>query len=389
MVWLHNPRTPAMESVARRAAEIATIEASLPIAAAARRNRPWRQFSFGMGSLLVVGGVAAAGYRVHGWSWGDSLYMVVITIFTVGYGEVNPVTDPGLRTITMATIVLGYAATLLIVSGLAQLILDGELSQSLGVRRRVTEIRELHDHVIICGYGRMGQRLAAQIRDRRSVLILDHSQAAAAEAAAAGLVVLVGNGAEEEILIAAGIRRASALVATVPDDAACVFMTITARMLCPDLTILARGERMTSESKLRQVGANHVILPAAIGADRLTELLLRPSAEAMIAAGDLPAGLVTDLRSIGMVVDELLVTPACPLVGRRLAELSIANRNSFLVMAVRGGDGRSRVNPGLDHAVAAGESIIVLGNRDDIATLCREYHLAGRGVPEVPNHPSR
>lgn len=324
-------------------------------------------------AIVTVGGTVA--YRMQDWSWSDSLYMVVITIFTVGYGEVQPVDTEELRWVTMFVIIFGYVATLLVISGLAQWVMNGELRKSLGLRRMIGEIQHLQGHVILCGYGRMGQRLANTLKGRKQVLVLDPNEDRTDQAIADGYLAIRGNAVDESLLMAAGIKRADAFVAAVPDDATCLFMTITARELNNEILILARGEQQSTEPKLRAVGADHVVLTASIGADRLSQLILRPSASAMLRNDQLPSGLIEDLDSIGLALDELSVHPGSQLCDNRLVELTSDGENTFLVVAIRTESGNVLIEPPDETTISAGDTVIVLGHEKNIVAMCNKYRL--------------
>ncbi|MEM6978247.1 MAG: NAD-binding protein [Planctomycetota bacterium] len=347
----------------------------MPVTASESATGPIVRLVTGVIAFALICAAGASAYRYFGWTWGDGIYMVIITIFTVGYAEVRPVESPELRSVTMAVIVFGYAATLLIVSGLAQLVLDGELRHNLEMRRMIRNIESLRGHIIICGYGRMGRRLASKLRGRRDILVIDLDEDKLAEAAEDGFMVLRGNASEEDLLRAAGIEYASVLVAVIPDDATCLFTTITARGLNRELKILSRGEQPSTVQKLRQVGADHVVLTAAIGADRLCQLILRPTAAAMLRNDELPSGLIEDLESIGLAMDELTFKSQSSLCGRTLAELTVRGKNSFLIVALRRCDGTMMVNPSVETKVEAGDTVMVLGHEGDIHTLCHQFQL--------------
>lgn len=337
----------------------------------------------GLVASTVVCVIAVIGYWLMGWSWADSLYMVVITIFSIGYGEVRPIDTPALRVWTMLTIVFGYIAALFVISGLAQMVVDGQLRKLMGVRRMMNEIGKLRGHIIICGYGRMGRGLGLQLKERRrNVLVIDRDEQRIAEAVDDGFLAIRGNATDEEILTAAGIEHASTLASVVEEDAANLFITISARGLNPDLQIFSRGEHASSARKLRQVGADHVVLTAAIGASRLSQLILRPSAAAMLENEELPMGLIEDLESIGLSIEELIQPAESPLAGESLLKLREAAKHSFLVVAIRQRAGNVVVNPPGDALLNAGESVLVLGHDEDIRQLCSQYDLYREKIEE-------
>ena len=201
---------------------------------------------------LAVVGVAVLGYVAHGWSWNDSIYMVIITIFGVGYGETQPVDTPFLRWLTISLIVCGYIAAIYTVGGFGQLLIDGELRRILGVRRMQKEIDQLRDHVVICGFGRMGSKLAESLATRgKALVVIDNSAERVEQARSHGCLTIQGNATEEQTLKNAGIGHASILTTVLSDDVSNLFITITAHELNPGLEILTRAEQPSSVKKLR------------------------------------------------------------------------------------------------------------------------------------------
>ncbi len=338
---------------------------------------PMRRILTGLGITLLVSFTAVLGYVLHGWSWLDSLYMVVITIFGVGYGEVHPVNTYSLRWLTIGLILLGYAAAVYTIGGLAQLIINGELKTLLGVRRMQREIESLEKHIVVCGYGRMGRLLAETLATRnRKVLVIDCNAERVREARGNGFLAIEGNATEEEVLKAAGVERAASLATVLSDDVANVFITITAHDLNAQLEIFARAEQPSTTKKLRQVGANHVILPAAIGADRLANLILRPSAESILRHVKLPEGLNEDLAAIGLRLDELEIKPNSPLAGGKVSAIKVhGHRAGVLIVAVRQAAGQVLINPPPSTELAAGDCIVMLAHEEDIAKLCQQFAL--------------
>ncbi|MCA9128238.1 MAG: potassium channel protein [Planctomycetales bacterium] len=325
---------------------------------------------------LAVVFCAVVGYVLHGWTWEDSFYMVVITISGVGYGEVNPVNTPVLRWITISLIVLGYIAALYTVGGFVQLVIDGELRRFWGVRRMQREIDRLNQHVVICGFGRMGRKLTEALATRgKPLIVIDQAETAVQEARSFGCLAIQGNATEEKILSAAGVERAAVLTTVLSDDVANLFITITAHELNPKLEIMARAEQTSTIKKLRQVGASRVILPANIGADRLANMILRPSAESLLKQAELPEGLNDDLLSIGLRLDELEVQPGSPLIGGTIADLKIHGTTPFLIVALRKAAGEVLLNPNRSMSLGLGDCVVILAHDEDIPRLCDRYAL--------------
>lgn len=302
--------------------------------------------------------------------------MVIITIFGVGYGETQPVDTPFLRGLTISLIVCGYIAAIYTVGGFGQLLIDGELRRILGVRRMQKEIDQLRDHVVICGFGRMGSKLAESLATRGKALVVIDSNADRVEQARGhGCLTIQGNATEEQTLRNAGIEHASILTTVLSDDVANLFITITAHELNPKLEILTRAEQPSSVKKLRQVGATHVILPATIGADRLANMILRPGAEQLLSQAELPSGLNDDLASLGLKLDELEIQAGSPLIGGKIGNLLSRSENSFLIVAWRARDGHVILNPPAEHPLAQGDNVVILAHDEDIVTLCAKYAL--------------
>jgi voltage-gated potassium channel len=223
----------------------------------------------------------------------------------------------------------------------------------------------------------MGSLLMKSLATRgHPAIVIDWSADSVREARDAGFLALEGNATEEETLKAAGIARASTLATVLSDDVANVFITITAHTLNPQLEILARAEQPSTTKKLRQVGARHVILPAAIGADRLANMILRPSAESMLRQVKLPEGLNDDLAAIGLRLDELELKPDSPLVGGQLSALRLhGQRFGVLIVALRRAAGNVMINPPPSTVLSAGDCVIMLAHEEDILKLCEQFAL--------------
>jgi voltage-gated potassium channel len=188
--------------------------------------------------LTCLAGTLA--YSSAGWSWMDSFYMVVITIFGVGYGEVNPIQTSGLRIVTILLIVLGYGAAAFTVGGFVQMLMEGELNRALNRRRMTKGIGELQDHIILCGFGRAGRILAKELHTAKTqFVVVDVDAAKLNEAEQEGFLIVEGNATEDDTLEQAGVRRARVLASVFPDDATNVFITLTARGLNHRLEIIA------------------------------------------------------------------------------------------------------------------------------------------------------
>lgn len=329
-----------------------------------------RKMVAGVSILLGVCLVGAVGYVAAGWSIQDSVFMVVITIFGVGYGEVRPVDTWALRGLTTFVIVAGYGAVIYTVGGFIQMVIDGQLNRAFGARKMRKEIDRMHGHTIICGLGRVGSSLAAELHAAGHEFVAieaDEQSADRARERHGHSLVIAGDASDEDVLAAAGIGEAAVLATVLSEDASNVFVTLTARAMNPSLTIIARGENRHTEAKLRTCGADRVVMPTDIGATRISQLIVRPSAEEMLdsigSTGDL------DLVQLGLDFEEIELQASSPLANRVIGEIEVRGAYGYLIVAVRRLDGTSVMHPPADLRLAIGDRLIVLGYQDDLPQL--------------------
>ncbi|MEO0406952.1 MAG: NAD-binding protein, partial [Cyanobacteria bacterium P01_A01_bin.135] len=303
--------------------------------------------------LTILG--AVIGYTLFGWPLSDAFYMVIITIFGVGYGEVQPLETPTERAFTIVVILAGFVSVAYIVGGFVQMLMEGEINHALDARRKAQGIEQLSSHVIVCGFGRTGQVLARQLQqEQRPFIVLDQDPDRIYKAEALGYLAHAGNATDEDALRTVGIARARTLATVLPNDAANVFITLTARELNPNLMIVARGELPTTEKKLRLAGANHVVLPASISAQRMANLIIRPTAIDFLEQNSERSQLDALLSQIDIQIDELAIPADSQLTGTTLGELEIQGNRGILVVAVRGQNGAITMNPGPAYCICGG-----------------------------------
>ena len=323
--------------------------------------------------------IAVIGYILAGWTLLDAIYMVVITVFGVGYGEVNPLETAKLRVFTILVIVAGVLSVAYIVAGFVQLVTEGEIRRALHMRQMTQDIQSLVNHVIICGYGRVGQMLARKLRDdQQRFIILDQNPERINTAQEQGCLVYMGNATDETNLQAVGISRARALATVLPDDAANVFISLTARELNPQLMILARGTLPSSEKKLKLAGADQVVLPANIGALRMAHLISHPKAMDFFAQEDGRANLNELLAEIDIQVNELEVLPNSPLIGRTIGNVEVRGKGTFIIVALRHADGSVLIHPNNHEPLRQGDAVIIMGHQDDMPKFAQRRALTSQ-----------
>lgn len=331
---------------------------------------PARKLIAGVLFIFMMLGLGVAGYMSHGWSFDDSLYMVIITIFSVGYGEVHPVDTPGLRILTSALIVMGCTGMIFVTGALVQFFTFTQFQQIVGTKRMKNDIDHLRAHVIVCGFGRIGNMLARELHAARSpFIVLDRVEKRIAEARELGYLCIQGEATDEAVLVAAGVGRARILATVLPDDAANVFITLSARSLNPQLQIIARGEMPTTEGKLLHAGANQVVLPAHIGAERIAELILHPEASRLIRNAGTTPGFEQDLRGLGLNLEVVTAAGGGVFTGLSIEEIESRARGAFLIIAINREDGSTISRPSPTTRIEPGDGVVVLGRSGQVNAL--------------------
>lgn len=311
--------------------------------------------------VLVVIVLATLAYMGAGWSFADASYMVLLTVFTVGYGEVHPIDTTYLHTVTMGLMITGCTGMILLTGALVQFLTITQLQQILGGRRVKAEIDKLENHVVVVGFGRIGLMLARELKTGGvPFVVLEHNEQKAADVRARGYLCLVGDATDERSLEEAGIARARILATVLPNDAANVFITLSARAMNPGIEIIARGEAPTTESKLLQAGANRVVLPAHIGAERIAELILFPETARMLRESSKFHELERTLRGLGLEMEVVVVPQKGALTGLTIEEMETRARGRFFVLQLNRQGGDSITNPDRGLKVQGGDGVVIV-----------------------------
>lgn len=339
---------------------------------------PTRHLVIGFSIFSLTFVLAVIGYVSHGWPWLDAIYMVVITVFSVGYSEVHPVTEPDLRIMTIAVILTGCTSIIYLTGALIQFLTAGQIKQLLGSRRMINDIKKLNGHVIVCGYGRIGRMVAEELGTaERPFVIVERNEDRLTEAQSAGYLVYEGDATNEKVLIEAGVERASLLATVLPNDALNVFITLSARNLNSKIMIIARGEEPATERKLRQAGANHVVLPTHIGAERIAHMIMFPHAAAMIDNEKQSKHLQQELSELGLGLEEFVIPEDSQLVGAELHQVEMESQAGFLVVAIHKPEGMTILEPPGSTKLSAGDGIVVVCHKGIMPDFKRRY-LSGK-----------
>ena len=318
------------------------------------------RIAVGLALVFAVMALGTVGYVILGWSFSDAFFMVVITISGVGFGEVRPLSAAPERVHTMLLIAFGVISVAYTVSGLLQLVTEGELQKLVGHERVRKQIETLKDHVIIVGFGRMGSLIAAELALAGvPFVVVERRTEGEDELEKLGYLYVIGDATEEEVLIEAGLGRAKQLVTVTPSDAENVFITLSAKQIAQHVQIISRAELPTTQRKLQQAGASHVVSPAAIGARRMTTLITQPFTVQFI-------DLMTNNSRLSIEMDEVTIQEAGSLNKKSLRDADVGRRTGVVVVAVKRADGGVDFPPVGDVALAAGDTLVLLGRRPQL-----------------------
>jgi len=313
-------------------------------------------------ALFIVIAAGTIGYRlIEGWPWMDGLFMTFITLTTIGFAEVRPLSDIG-RFFTIVLALTGIGIVTFVAARSAQLLLA---SERLRERQMMKRINQLENHYIVCGYGRVGQRLAEDLQQAgRDFVVIEQSDREVEQLQDEGHLYVQGNAEDEETLAKAGIDRAFWLIVALPEDSANVFVTLTANEMNPDVSILARTIDHRNQSKLQHAGADKVIAPSEVGADRMAQVILRPNVDQFLER-------VLRKGALSLQIDEVEVRPGASLAGKTLAESNFRQQYSAIVIGMidQSKGNEPRFHPEATTRIQEGDILIVLGDPDMIRTL--------------------
>jgi len=333
-------------------------------------NTPLKRIRLGALVLASVFVLAVLGYRfLASYDWMQAVWMVVVTISSVGYGERSQLPSH-VQALSVFVIVFGMSAAVYTVGGFIQLMLEGEIQSALGQQRTTREIKGLTDHVIVCGYGRIGQMLTDELRrTTRRFVVIDNDPFKINEAHQHGFLSVSRDATEEEILLAAGLARARTLVTVLPTDAANVFITLTASNINKDIQIIARAEHPTTGKKLRQAGADRVVMPAVTGATQMARMITRPSTADVME-------LLAESSFMDLEMDEIGVAETSQFAGVSVLDSDARKKYRLLIVAVKQADGDMVFNPDANHIFGGEDTVVVMGRASDIEKFRRECEVS-------------
>jgi voltage-gated potassium channel len=321
-------------------------------------------------TILLIGIILIGilGYEfLEKWTFLESTYMVITTLFTVGFMEIHPLSPAG-RIFTIFIIVLGVGSALYIAGQAVEIIIEGEMS---GYRKRKSmdkKISQMKQHYIICGFGRVGHQVG-QVFDSSRIpyVVIDSKRESLDELEAKDIPVIVGDATSDGILIEAGIQSAKGLIACSDSDVANVYVTLSARVLNPALNIVARAGIKDTEKKLIMAGANRVISPYFISGIRMAALAISPVASDFL-------DLVTHGGQVDFSLYEMPIPEHSPMVRKTIAEADIRGTSGALILAIRRSDGSFDLQPKADSTIEKNDVLVVIGTQEQFEKLQKIVH---------------
>jgi voltage-gated potassium channel len=329
-----------------------------------RYQRIRRELQTGFLALVGVIVMGTVGYQVlEGWNALDALYMTIITLASVGYGETNPLSPVG-RIFTIFLILSGLLTLAFILNRFTDAIVQGYFQERILYQRQQRVLDKLSDHFIVCGYGRMGHQVVREVATEQiPFVVIDPDTEVIQTARELGYLAITGDATLDEVLQAAGVERARCLITAMPSDADNLYTILSAKTLNPKIRAIARASTEEAITKLRRGGADAVVSPYITGGHRMAAAAIRPQVI------DFLDGIITaSERSFHM--EELLLEPGgCPCIGHTIAESDLRGRSGALILAIRRADGSLIAGPTADVRLEAGDLLICLGSKEQVEKL--------------------
>ncbi|MCF7957553.1 MAG: potassium channel protein [Phycisphaerae bacterium] len=330
-------------------------------------TNPTRRLAQALALVIGVTGAGTVGFvLIEKMSFFDSLYMTLVTISTLGMkaGQGEAMSGGG-KFWVICLIIIGIASAMISLSIIVSVIVEGQMRSILGRRKVNNKIASLNNHIIVCGFGRMGRSVCDSLRKRNvNLVVIDNDDAKTTIAETEGYLYVLGDANDESTILDAGIERAQGMITVLDTDAANVFVTLIARDFNPNIKIAARAEKPESESRLRRAGASKVICPQVIGATRLANLLTRPGVVEFIDFAS---------QGLDLEAEQYRITEGNKLIGQTLSQANLPRKIGVLIIAIKRSDGTTLFNPHPDTVLQVDDLMLLTGRTGSMAQLEKEY----------------
>ncbi len=319
--------------------------------------------AIGLVLVFVCIVISTVGFHfLEGWSLLDSFYMTVITISTVGYREVNPLSPAG-RLFTSFVILTGLGSAFFTTSMLGRVILEGEFRGTVGRRKMKRKIDSLRDHSVVCGYGRTGKVVAELLhQDGYPFCVIENDRKKEEELRESEYLYIIGDATGENVLREAGVERALGVMALLPSDADNLYLTMTAKGIKPGVIVVARAFDQDAEMRLKRGGANNIVSMHKIAAHRVIQGTLHPAVEEFV-------DLVTDRQQMSLFVEEAKLCPGSDLAGRAIKDTGVRTRYGVIIVTIKKSTGEMIFNPDAGTVLMEGDTIVAIGEKSNLARL--------------------
>lgn len=323
---------------------------------------PTKKFFITISILIALMVVGTIGFVIlEKYSPLEALYMTVITLSTVGFREVRPLSPEG-EVFVILLIILGVISATLVMSTIGQMILEGQIRQIFGRRKMDSKIKKLADHYIVAGFGRVGRQVVDEFVERKvPFVVIEKDESALEYLDTHGYYYKIGEATEDEVLKAAGIEQAKVLVSTLPSEADNVYLTLTARHMNPNLYIIGRADNPGGEKKLMRAGANTVVSPHILGGTRMAMSALRPNVVDFMQ--------MTAIGGSGLGIEEVAVPANCRFSGKSLVESNIKAEYGVTIIGIKKVGSVLQINPPPDAIIEDKDILVLVGSQDQLEEL--------------------
>jgi len=313
--------------------------------------------------IALIVSFGTIGYMfIEEWDFIDSLYMTIITLTTVGFKEVHELSLSG-RIFTIVLLIGGVGTVFYTLGIAAKIIIEGELQEVYGRRRLEKKLKDLRDHYIVCGYGRMGKIVARELKhENLKFAVIEKNEVILDSDEKNGTLIIQGDATSDDLLKRVGIEHAKCLISVLPTDAENLYVVLSARGLKPDLLIVARAGEEGSEQKLLRAGADRVVSPYHIGGLRMAHSVLKPAVVDFIE-------FATKSGNIDLQIEEITIQEGSQLVNHSLDECGIGRDLGIIIVAIKQKTGEMKFNPTYRTAIQVGDTLIAVGETSKLAVL--------------------